>query len=101
MRENEEVVRRVLDEARARGFALAPALPGWPRRGVSGSVEGAEKVARTDMKLDGTDGFFVALFTRSTGKAAEGEEGGTAVAVKKKDNKKKKKKKASAEGKEE
>ncbi len=35
-----------------------------PRRGVPGSVEGAEKLVRTDAVEDGTDGFFLAVFQR-------------------------------------
>lgn len=42
-RENEEVVAAVLGEARERGFELAEALPGWPRRGLP-VVEGHEKL---------------------------------------------------------
>eukprot|EP00887_Chlorella_sp_A99_P007726 scaffold20.g7726.t1 len=76
-RENEGVVAAVLGEAAAAGWRLEAAIPGWPRRGVAGLVEGAELLARTDPEEDGTDGFFVALFVRDTvgGAAAAGADG--------------------------
>lgn len=64
IRENEGVVAAVLEQARAAGFDLADPFPTWSRRGVVGSVEGAEKLVRTDPQQDGTDGFFVALFKK-------------------------------------
>ena len=60
----------VLPEAAARGFRLEAPFPSWPRRGVPGSVPGADKLVRVDPDEDGTDGFFVALFVRAA--AAEG-----------------------------
>ncbi|KAL4452334.1 hypothetical protein ABPG75_007996 [Micractinium tetrahymenae] len=72
-RENEGVVAAVLPEATARGFRLEAPFPSWRRRGVPGSVEGAEKLVRVDPDEDGTDGFFVALFVRAA--AADGQAG--------------------------
>ena len=93
-RENEQVVAAVLAEARALGFELEAALPGWHRRGIPGpgvDEHEAAKLLRTgscrrprtciifvgggsmltccssvsaDPIEDGTDGFFVALFVR-------------------------------------
>lgn len=34
---------------------------------MPGSVEGAEKLVRTDAVEDGTDGFFLAVFQRKRG----------------------------------
>ena len=80
-RENEGVVAAVLPEAAARGFRLEAPFPSWPRRGVAGLVDGAEKLVRVDPDEDGTDGFFVALFVRdgqpggdSSGEAAAAAE---------------------------
>ncbi len=55
----------MLPEAAAAGFALAHALPAWPRRGRPGALAGAERLVRVDPDLDGTDGFFVAVFERA------------------------------------
>lgn len=66
----------MLPEAAQRGFRLADPFPGWPRRGRPG-VPGAERLIRVDPDLDGTDGFFVALFERKE----EEEEGGHQVAA--------------------
>ncbi|KDD72663.1 hypothetical protein H632_c3055p0, partial [Helicosporidium sp. ATCC 50920] len=63
-RENEDVVAAVLPEAARDGWRLEPALPRWERRGLSDAFPEAEKLLRTDPALDGTDGFFVALFVR-------------------------------------
>lgn len=63
----------VLPEAAARGFRLEAPFPSWPRRGVPGSVPGAEQLVRVDPDEDGTDGFFVALFVREP--PAEGRAG--------------------------
>jgi hypothetical protein len=41
------VVAAVLEKAKAAGFELVDPFPGWHRRGVPGSVEGAEKLVRT------------------------------------------------------
>jgi putative methyltransferase len=74
-RENEDVVAAVLPAAAAAGFELADALPValWPRRGIPGSLPNglARRVVRTDAALDGTDGFFVALFVRKRQKQQE------------------------------
>lgn len=64
----------VLEEAAALGFRLADPFPAWPRRGVAGLVEGAEKLVRVDPDEDGTDGFFVALFVRDGEGGGEGEQ---------------------------
>jgi len=63
-RENEAVVAAVLPQARELGFELVDPFPGWPRRGLAGSVTGAEKLVRTDTVEDSTDGFFLAVFQR-------------------------------------
>jgi hypothetical protein len=55
-RENEDVVAAVLPHAQQLGFKLVTALPAWHRRGLAGSVSGAEKLVRTDPHEDGTDG---------------------------------------------
>lgn len=69
----------MLPEATAKGFRLADPFPAWPRRGRPGSVAGAERLVRVDPDLDGTDGFFVALFERAGADAdarpVSGEEG--------------------------
>lgn len=65
--ENEEVVAAVLPAAAAAGFALVDPFPTWPRRGLPGLLPAdadAAKLVRTDPYLDGTDGFFVAVFER-------------------------------------
>jgi len=61
---------QVLPEAAAAGFALADALPAWPRRGRPGALAGAERLVRVDPDLDGTDGFFVTVFERARARAA-------------------------------
>lgn len=65
-RENEDVVAAVLPDAVAAGFALVEPFPGctWHRRGVPGSVPGAELLVRVDPLQDATDGFFVAVLER-------------------------------------
>ncbi|KAF8073135.1 NSUN5 [Scenedesmus sp. PABB004] len=70
-RENEDVVAAVLPAARAAGLCLADPFPAWPRRGLPGSVPGAELLVRTDPREDGTDGFFVAVFERQPPEKAE------------------------------
>lgn len=80
-RENEDVVAAVLPFAAERGFELAHALPGWPRRGLP-VVAGHEKLVRTHQFEDGTDGFFVAVFERAAaaaGEAARSSGGGVAA----------------------
>jgi len=64
-RENEAVVAAVLVEARRVGFQLVDPFPEWHRRGISGSVDGAERLVRVDPFEDKTDGFFIAVFERS------------------------------------
>eukprot|EP00040_Diaphanoeca_grandis_P044860 m.13866 g.13866 ORF g.13866 m.13866 type:complete len:588 (-) comp9899_c0_seq1:179-1942(-) len=59
--ENEQVVARVL--AANTDFDVETVLPQWPRRGLDKYPFGA-KVIRCDRQLDGTTGFFVALFKR-------------------------------------
>uniref|UniRef100_A0A7S1X3C8 SAM-dependent MTase RsmB/NOP-type domain-containing protein n=1 Tax=Tetraselmis chuii TaxID=63592 RepID=A0A7S1X3C8_9CHLO len=71
--ENEEVVAAVLPDATSRGFRLVDPFPDWKRRGLAGSVEGAEKLVRIDPYEDGTDGFFVAVFQRDGGSTAVGD----------------------------
>jgi putative methyltransferase len=68
-RENEDVVAAVLPAATAAGFRLVDPFPAWHRRGVP-VVEGSELLVRTDAHEDGTDGFFVAVFERSTSSVA-------------------------------
>ena len=76
-RENEGVVAAVLEEAAAAGFHLRDPFPGWPRRGVAGAVADADKLVRVDPDLDGTDGFFVALWVKDgSGDGGEGSGGG-------------------------
>ncbi|OAE20592.1 hypothetical protein AXG93_517s1050 [Marchantia polymorpha subsp. ruderalis] len=60
-RENEDVVKSVLSQAR--GFRLATALPKWPHRGLP-VFPGANHLVRTEPSRDHMDGFFVALFVR-------------------------------------
>lgn len=62
--ENEDVVAAVLPHARQFGFELQKALPQWPRRGLPGTYEWADHVVRVHPDLDGTDGFFLALFVQ-------------------------------------
>ena len=69
-RENEDVVSAVLPAAEAAGFRLVDPFPAWHRRGLP-VVEGSEMLVRTDAHQDGTDGFFVAVFERSTVAAAD------------------------------
>jgi putative methyltransferase len=64
--ENEDVVAAVLPYASDLGFTLETALPQWPRRGLLGSYDWADKVVRVHPELDATDGFFVAFFVRKT-----------------------------------
>ncbi|EFJ46755.1 hypothetical protein VOLCADRAFT_62249, partial [Volvox carteri f. nagariensis] len=61
--ENEAVVAGALQQAAEAGLELADPFPSWHRRGLP-LFPGAEKLIRTDAYLDGTDGFFVALFQR-------------------------------------
>ncbi|GAX77818.1 hypothetical protein CEUSTIGMA_g5261.t1 [Chlamydomonas eustigma] len=64
-RENEDVVAAVLPEAHSLGFRLKDPFPEWHRRGRP-VLEGHDMLVRTDACLDGTDGFFVALFERTS-----------------------------------
>lgn len=66
--ENEHVIQAVLPEAEALGFCLDDPFPKWPHRGLP-LFEGAAKLVRTDPTRDGTDGFFVALFSRHLAQA--------------------------------
>ena len=71
--ENEAVVRAALPRAAELGWRLCRAMPGWPRRGLEGAVEGAECLIRADQFEDDMEGFFVAVFVRderSIGKEA-------------------------------
>lgn len=62
-RENEDVVSRVLPVAEQLGFRVVDPFPRWHRRGLP-VTEGSEKLVRVDPYMDGTDGFFVAVFER-------------------------------------
>ena len=66
-KENEEVVRDVMDVAVEHGFKLARALPKWHRRGIAIdglSTEDARCLIRADPIEDDMEGFFVAIFER-------------------------------------
>ncbi|ABO95021.1 predicted protein, partial [Ostreococcus lucimarinus CCE9901] len=66
-KENEEVVRDVMDVAVEHGFKLAHALPKWHRRGIAIdglSTEDARCLIRADPIEDDMEGFFVAIFER-------------------------------------
>ncbi|KAJ9538091.1 hypothetical protein OSB04_030824 [Centaurea solstitialis] len=63
--ENEDVIKSVLPLAESYGFQLATPFPQWPRRGLP-VVEGSQHLLRTD-PVEDKEGFFIALFTRSTG----------------------------------
>ena len=76
--ENEGVVAAVLEAAAALGFQLEDPFPAWPRRGVEGLVEGADRLVRVDPDEDGTDGFFVAVFAKQA--AGGGGSGGGGLA---------------------
>ncbi|PNW71282.1 hypothetical protein CHLRE_16g647602v5 [Chlamydomonas reinhardtii] len=73
--ENEAVVAGALAQAAEAGLELADPFPAWHRRGLP-LFPGAEKLVRTDAYLDGTDGFFVAVFQRRHGGGAGGGAGG-------------------------
>ncbi|ORX86913.1 S-adenosyl-L-methionine-dependent methyltransferase [Anaeromyces robustus] len=61
--ENEDVVRRALESTKE--FKLsAHCIPQWKRRGLDGSVENANYVARTLPEEDYVIGFFVSCFER-------------------------------------
>ena len=67
IKENEEVVRDVMDAAKKHGFRLAHALPKWHRRGIA--IEGLSHtdvkcLIRADPMEDDMEGFFVAIFER-------------------------------------
>ncbi|KAG1662267.1 hypothetical protein FOA52_002156 [Chlamydomonas sp. UWO 241] len=74
VRENEQVVAAVLDDAYSAGFQLSTPFPTWSRRGVAGALPKplAKRVVRCDAYEDGTDGFFVAVFERRSDGAAGG-----------------------------
>lgn len=63
--ENELVVKAVLEEAQELGFHLADPFPSWPRRGLP-LLPGHHHLIRVDPEKDKTDGFFVAVFQRSS-----------------------------------
>jgi putative methyltransferase len=64
-RENEDVVRAVLADARLKQqWRQVDPMPSWPRRGTESSGEIGKLCLRTDPALDRTSGFFVALFER-------------------------------------
>jgi hypothetical protein len=68
-RENEDVVRAVLADARLNGWwRQVDPMPSWPRRGTESSGEIGKLCLRTDPTLDRTSGFFVALFERDDSK---------------------------------
>lgn len=90
--ENEQMVARILEACP--DFQVVKALPAWPRRGIKPELYPfADKVLRADRKLDGTTGFFVALFARKAGAAATATAQTAAVEAAGAGNKKKKKKK--------
>jgi len=70
--ENEHVVRDALnsDEARVKGFSLAPlneVLPKWHRRGLPNELDSPSQAAslvRCSPNEDATNGFFVSCFVR-------------------------------------
>lgn len=63
--ENELVVKAVLEEAQELGFHLVDPFPSWPRRGLP-LLPGHHHLIRVDPEKDKTDGFFVAVFQRSS-----------------------------------
>lgn len=63
--ENENVIAAVLPNAEAAGFCLEHALPFWKRRGLTSAFPQAHKLVRVHPDLDGSDGFFVAVFARA------------------------------------
>jgi putative methyltransferase len=76
--ENEGVVAAALPGAQALGWTLAPALPGWHRRGLPGrcGLDDAQAACllRCDPLHDGCEGFFVALFVRDAPPRAPAQE---------------------------
>ncbi|XP_068330671.1 25S rRNA (cytosine-C(5))-methyltransferase NSUN5 [Pyrus communis] len=71
--ENEDVVKSVLPLAASNGFQLETPFPKWHRRGLP-VIEGAECLIRTDPKED-KEGFFIALFSRSSSTQQEAPNG--------------------------
>ncbi|CAK8680322.1 28S rRNA (cytosine-C(5))-methyltransferase-like [Clavelina lepadiformis] len=63
--ENEDVVKQAL--ANNSKFKLVKCLPTWTRRGhaLKGFTDEAEMCVRCQPELDGTNGFFIALFERT------------------------------------
>ncbi|XP_074579760.1 25S rRNA (cytosine-C(5))-methyltransferase NSUN5 isoform X2 [Curcuma longa] len=68
--ENEDVIKSVLPFAKSLNFELVTPFPQWPHRGLP-VFEGAEHLLRTDPKED-TEGFFIALFVKKSGKTNRG-----------------------------
>eukprot|EP00884_Botryococcus_braunii_P014831 jgi/Botrbrau1/23349/Bobra.0051s0008.1 len=73
--ENEDVVAAVMPLAEELGFQLADPFPAWQRRGLP-VLAGSRLLVRVDEELDGTDGFFIAVFERSGRVSRPGVEGG-------------------------
>lgn len=67
--ENEDVIKSVLPLAMSFGFQLESPFPKWPRRGLP-VLEGSEHLIRTD-PVEDKEGFFIALFVRSTTELSE------------------------------
>lgn len=63
-RENEDVVKAVLDHASSNGFRLGYPIPQWQQRGLP-VFEGAHNLLRVEPSEE-MDGFFVALFERKS-----------------------------------
>ncbi|KAJ1536808.1 putative 28S rRNA (cytosine-C(5))-methyltransferase [Nowakowskiella sp. JEL0078] len=61
--ENEDVVAKALGAQNTFRLVDRP-LDQWPRRGIAGSIEGAEMLVRTAPAEDMVIGFFVALFEK-------------------------------------
>jgi len=76
-RENEDVVRLVLEDPRLRRrWRLIDPMPSWTRRGLESSGAIGKLCLRTDPTEDRTSGFFVALFER-----LESGTGGVSAAI--------------------
>ncbi|KAK3041714.1 hypothetical protein RJ639_000638, partial [Escallonia herrerae] len=67
--ENEDVIKSLLPLAKSLGFQLATPFPQWPRRGLP-VIEGAEHLLRTD-PVEDKEGFFIALFVKTSIKPSE------------------------------
>ncbi|KAK9862723.1 hypothetical protein WJX84_008837 [Apatococcus fuscideae] len=62
--EGEEVIEKVMPLANQLGFHLEGPFPSWHRRGHKQFPDG-KLMVRADAKLDRTDGFFLALFSKT------------------------------------